>query len=106
MSSFPDGHRGKPLLPAARSNRRIAGTHQQKDAAVQDNDILAQRLDDGSYRIRRYRASDGRLIPIDGHDAIYTEEEMYRRFDQLRSTGDTYVSERPGIARLIGPEHG
>lgn len=70
---------------------------------MQDGDIVADRRDDGRYIIRRWRASDGALIPIDGHDEVYDEEEMYRRLNLLRPTGDTYVREQPTAARLIQP---
>jgi hypothetical protein len=70
---------------------------------MQDGDIVADRRDDGSYVIRRWRATDGALLPIDGHEEPYDEEEMYRRLNLLRSTGDTYVRESPTGARLIQP---
>lgn len=68
-----------------------------------DGDIVADRRDDGSYIIRRWRASDGALLQIDGHEESYDEEEMYRRLNQLRPTGDTYVRDEPTSARLIQP---
>lgn len=70
---------------------------------MQDGDIVADRRDDGSYIIRRWRASDGALLPVDGQEETYDEEEMYRRLNVLRSTGDTYVREQPASARLIQP---
>lgn len=71
--------------------------------SVQDGDIVANRRDDGTYTIRRWRASDGALLPIDGHEESYDEEEMYRRLNGLRATGDTYVRDHPASARLIQP---
>jgi hypothetical protein len=59
--------------------------------------------DDGRYIIRRWRATDGALLPIDGHEESYDEEEMDRRLNVLRATGDTYVREDPTTARLIQP---
>lgn len=70
---------------------------------MQDGDIVADRRDDGSYIIRRWRASDGALVPIDGHEDLYDEEEMYRRLNLLRATGDTYVRDQPTTARLVQP---
>ncbi|HLG55581.1 MAG TPA: hypothetical protein VI485_09630 [Vicinamibacterales bacterium] len=70
---------------------------------MQDGDIIADRRDDGSYVIRRWRASDGALVPIDGHEDSYDEEEMYRRLNLLRATGDTYVRDQPMSARLVQP---
>ncbi len=70
---------------------------------MQDSDIVADRRDDGRYVIRRWRAIDGALLPIDGQDESYDEEEMYRRLNLLRSTGDTCVREQPTTARLIQP---
>ena len=69
---------------------------------MQDGDIVADRRDDGRYIIRRWRASDGALLPVDGHDESY-DEEMYRRLNGLRRTGDTYVRDRPTTARLVQP---
>lgn len=68
-----------------------------------DGDIVADRRDDGSYIIRRWRARDGALVPIDGHEEAYDEEEMYRRLNLLRGTGDTYVRDKPTTARLVQP---
>ena len=84
---------------------RIEGrvAHARYDHAMQDGDIVADRRDDGSYIIRRWRASDGALLPVAGHDDSYDEEEMYRRLNRLRSTGDTYVREQPTTTRLIQP---
>jgi hypothetical protein len=70
---------------------------------MRDNDIVADRRSDGRYTIRRWRASDGRLLPIDGHEDLYDEEEMYRRLNQLRASGDTYVRDTPTDARLLQP---
>jgi hypothetical protein len=70
---------------------------------MRDNDIIAERRPDGTYVIRRWRAADNRLVSIDGHEEFYDEEEMYRRLNQLRPTGDTYVRENPSEARLIQP---
>ena len=70
---------------------------------MQDDDIVADRRDDGRYIIRRWRAPDGALLPIDGHDESYDEEEMYRRLNLLRATGDTYVRDQPTMARLVQP---
>ena len=70
---------------------------------MQDGDVVADRREDGSYIIRRWRVSDGRLIPIDGHEDLYDEEEMYRRLNLLRATGDTYVRDQPTTARLVQP---
>jgi hypothetical protein len=70
---------------------------------MQDGDIVADRREDGSYIIRRWRASDGALLPIDGHEESYDEEEMYRRLNILRKTGDTFVRDHPTAARLIQP---
>jgi hypothetical protein len=70
---------------------------------MQDGDIVADRREDGSYIIRRWRASDGALLPIDGHEELYDEEEMYRRLNTLRKTGDTFVRDHPTFARLIQP---
>ncbi len=67
-----------------------------------DRDIVAEPQADGRYKIRRWQADDGRLMPIDGHDDLYDEEEMYRRLNQLRATGDTYVRDSPMVLRLIG----
>ena len=63
-----------------------------------DGDIVADRRDDGAYIIQRWRANDGGLLPIDGHEDLYDEEEMYRRLNVLRSTGDTYVRDQPTTA--------
>jgi hypothetical protein len=79
------------------------GTLARYDRVMQDGDIVADRRDDGRYIIRRWRASDGALRPVDGHDEPVDEEEMYRRLNQLRSTGDTYVREPPAQLRLIQP---
>jgi hypothetical protein len=68
---------------------------------MHNGDIVADRRDDGSYIIRRWRANDGALVPIDGHEEWYDEEEMYRRLNLLRPTGDTYVREQPRAARLV-----
>jgi hypothetical protein len=70
---------------------------------MQNNDIVADRRPDGLYVIRRWRASDGRLLPIDGHEDLYDEEEMFRRLNLLRRTGDTYVRDTPTDARLVQP---
>ena len=70
---------------------------------MQDNDIVADRMEDGRYKIRRWRSADGALLPIDEHDGRYDEEEMYRRLNQLRKTGDTYVRDTPASARLVQP---
>ena len=70
---------------------------------MRDNDIVAERRHDGRYAIRRWRAADGKLLPIDGHEDLYDEEEMYRRLNVLRRTGDTYVRETPTSTRLIQP---
>lgn len=70
---------------------------------MQNGDIVADRRTDGNYIIRRWRSSDGALQPIEGHDEPYDEEEMYRRLNVLRSTGDTYVRDTPTSARLIEP---
>ena len=68
-----------------------------------DNDIVADRRSDGRYAIRRWRAADKQLVLIDGHEDLYDEEEMYRRLNVLRRTGDTWVRESPAPARLIQP---
>lgn len=70
---------------------------------MQDGDIVADRRDDGSYSIRQWRASDGAFLPIDGHEESYDEEDMYRRLNVLRATGDPYVRDDPTTARLIQP---
>jgi hypothetical protein len=70
---------------------------------MQNNDIIADRRPDGRYVIRRWRASDGQLLPIEGHEDFYDEEEVYRRLNVLRRTGDTYIREKPTEARLIQP---
>ena len=70
---------------------------------MQDNDIVADRLADGRYKIRRWRQSDEALLPIDECDGFYDEEEMYRRLNKLRLTGDTSVRDTPMSARLIQP---
>lgn len=70
---------------------------------MQDGDIVADRRDDGRYIIRRWRASDGALLPIDGHEEPYDEEEMYRCLNLLRATGDTYVRDHPTTVRLVRP---
>jgi hypothetical protein len=70
---------------------------------MQDNAIVAERRPDGCYVIRRWRASDGTLLPVEGHEDRYDEEEMYRRLNRLRSTGDTYVRDTPTEARLVEP---
>jgi hypothetical protein len=70
---------------------------------MEDNDIIADRRPDGRYVIRRWRASDGRLELIEGHEDVYDEEEMYRRLNKLRASGDTYVRDEPTHARLIEP---
>jgi hypothetical protein len=70
---------------------------------MEDGDIIADRREDGSYIIRRWRATNGALLPVDGHDESYDEEEMYRRLNLLRNTGDTYVREQQTTARLIQP---
>ena len=70
---------------------------------MRDNDIVADRRHDGRYVIRRWRASDAKLVPIDGHEDWYDEEEMYRRLNALRKTGNTYVRETPTSARLVQP---
>jgi hypothetical protein len=57
------------------------------DHITQVGDVVADRRDDGSDIIRRWRASDGELLPIAGHDEFYGEEETYRRLDLLRGTG-------------------
>jgi hypothetical protein len=72
-------------------------------SAMQNNDIVADRLTDGRYKIRRWRQADGALLPIEGHEDIYDEEEMYRRLNQLRRTGDTYVRDTASAARLVQP---
>jgi hypothetical protein len=69
---------------------------------MQDNDVVADRLGDGRYKIRRWKG-DGALLLIQGHEDIYDEEEMYRRLNQLRSTGDTYVRDSPTSARRVQP---
>jgi len=73
------------------------------DSVMRDGDIVADRRNDGSYFIRRWRSSDGALLPIDGHEESYDEEELYRRLNLLRPTGDTYVREQPTSARLVQP---
>lgn len=70
---------------------------------MRNNDIIADRRPDGRYVIRRWQASDGRLLPIEGHEDFYDEEEVYRRLNVLRPTGDTYIREKPTEARLIQP---
>ena len=70
---------------------------------MEDGDIVADRRKDGSYIIRRWRASDGALLPINGHEDPCDEEDMYRRLNLLRATGDTYVRDTPITARLIQP---
>lgn len=70
---------------------------------MQDNDVVADRQADGTYRIRRWHARDGALLPIPGHEGTYDEAEMYRRLDDLRSTGDTWVRDTPTGARLVQP---
>ncbi len=68
-----------------------------------DNDIVADRQSDGRYIIRRWRASDGRLLFVDGCEESFDEEEMYRQLNVLRKSGDTYVREQPTVARLVQP---
>ena len=68
-----------------------------------DQDIVADVQSDGRYKIRRWQASDRQLIPIEGHEELYDEEEMYRRLNQLRATGDTYVRASPSVLRLVQP---
>jgi hypothetical protein len=68
-----------------------------------DGDIVAEPQSDGRYKIRRWHTDTGRLIPIEGHDDFYDEEEMYRRLNRLRATGDTYVRDSPMVLRLIQP---
>jgi hypothetical protein len=71
--------------------------------SIEDGDIVADRQSDGLYRIRRWRAADGSLQAIDGHEELYDEEDMYRRLNRLRRTGETYVRDKPWMARLIQP---
>jgi hypothetical protein len=68
---------------------------------MRDNDVVADRRPDGRYVIRRWRAADGTLLLIDGHEDLYDEEEMYRRLNRLRASGDTYVRDTPTEVRLI-----
>lgn len=82
---------------------RGPSTRTRYDQVMQNGDIIADRRDDGRYIIRRWRAIDGALLPVDGHDECYDEEEMYRRLNSLRSTGDTYVRDQPTTVRLIQP---
>ncbi len=84
-------------------NRSRRPPKRRYDEHMQDGDIVADRREDASYIIRRWRSSDGALLPIDGHEETYEEEEMYRRLNVLRKTGDTYVRDQPGTARLIQP---
>lgn len=77
--------------------------HQEIGESMLDNDVVADRRDDGSYIIRRWRAADGSLLPIDGCEEPCDEEEMYRRLNALRRSGDTYVREQPTVLRLIQP---
>jgi len=70
-----------------------------------DRDVVAERQRDGVYRIRRWHASDGRLLPIPGHEDLYDEEEMYRRLNQLRWTGDTKCGRVHGCCVLSNPEN-
>jgi len=88
-----------PRLDTARGHR----PHDAMLERMHDNDIVADRLADGRYTIRRWREADGALLPIHGHDDLYDEEDMYRRLNQLRSTGDTYVRETRAGARLVQP---
>lgn len=55
--------------------------------------MVADRRDNGSYIIRRWRSTDGALVPIDGHEDLYDEEEMYRRLNLLRDR--RYLRARP-----------
>lgn len=90
----------------ARPAGRLRDASPGKDAMIivmQDGDVVADRRDDGSYIIRRWRARDGALLPIDGHEDSFDEEEMYRRLNLLRATGDTYVRDQPMSARLVQP---
>ncbi len=70
---------------------------------MQDNDIVAEPQEDGRFIIRRWSASDNKLMPVEGHEDSYEEAEMYRRLGELRPTGDTYVRERSGLLRLVQP---
>lgn len=70
---------------------------------MEDNDVVAERQSDGRYQIRRWRRSDGALLPIQGHDGLYDESEVYRRLEALRPTGDTYIRDSPGSWRLVQP---
>jgi hypothetical protein len=87
---------------------RVHSVHRSERRAISDNrqmvngDIVAEPQSDGRYKIRRWHA-DGRLMPIEGHDDLYDEEEMYRRLNRLRATGDTYVRDSPMVVRLIQP---
>ena len=71
---------------------------------MRDGDIVAVRAEDGQFTIRRRRERDGALFPIVGHEDRYDEEEMYRRLNVLRATGDTYVRESSSDIRLVQPK--
>jgi hypothetical protein len=68
---------------------------------MQDHDIVAERLPDGRYVIRRWEAATHRLVEVEGSRASYDEAEMYRRLDELRAGGDTYIRDRPDVLRLV-----
>jgi hypothetical protein len=70
---------------------------------MQDGDIVADRREDGQYVIRRWRAADGALMLIEGHEERYDEAEMYRHLNLLRASGYTYVRDTPASARLVQP---
>ena len=88
-----------PCLDTARGHR----PHGAMLERMHDNDIVADRLADGRYTIRRWREADGALLPIHGHDDLYDQEDMNRRLNQLRSTGDTYMRDTRAGARLVQP---
>ena len=70
---------------------------------MRDNDIVGILQPDGRYIIRHWWARARRWSSVDGHTDTYDRTETVRRLEQLQSTADSSILERPNGARLIEP---
>jgi len=64
-----------------------------------EHDFVAGRQTGGQYRIFQFISQQ--LVPVSGHDGLYDEIEVRRRFDLLRPVGDCWIKDRGELLRLI-----
>lgn len=76
---------------------------ERRHGGLLDGDFVGEWRPGGLYRIRVWNAARKMFAPVPGHEEEYDEVELLRRFDALRSSGDTWIQDGNEILRLIQP---